>query len=620
VIIRAARWVSGRHSNEFNEMSAPVETRSRPKRVERGQDRVKRLVMASIPSSRHPRLADYSADYRMLILAAMATVAGTGGAFAAWALLKLIAFSTNLFWYGQATFAPVAISHRGPLLVLLVPVAGALIVGLMARFGSEKIRGHGIPEAIEAILFGESKLSLKVALLKPLSSAVSIGSGGPFGAEGPIIMTGGAIGSLFAQLFDLSAAERKTLLVAGATAGMTGIFGTPFASIMLAVELLLFEWKPRSFVPVVTAVLVALAWRPLLVGSGPLFPFAAPTPAGMEPVAIAAGIGLITGLLAAILSFLLYRIEDSFHALPIHWMWWPTIGAVLVGIGALFDIRVLGAGYSSIQDLLDGSLALKAVLLLLIVKAIVWLVALGSGTSGGILAPLLILGGCAGFLIGQYLPGDPGFWAMIGMAGIMSGVMRAPITGALFAAELTNHLSALPETIAAGAAAYAVSVLIMKRSILTEKIARRGRHISREYSIDALEFLQAGQLMTRNPATLPGDMPLSEAGRFFAEQAIHRSYPVVDPKGRLIGLVSRTDALEWKVGGRAEGRLGDALSDASTRFAFPETPCGEVADMMVETGNGRVPIVDHESRTVVGIISRQDLLKVRTRQKSGEQR
>ncbi|WP_230558838.1 chloride channel protein [Sphingomonas segetis] len=567
----------------------------------------------------HPRrLADYSADYRMLILAAMAVVAGTGGAFSAWALLKLIGFATNLFWYGHFAFAPAVIAGRGALLVLLIPVVGGLIVGLMARFGSDKIRGHGIPEAIETILYGESKLSLKVALLKPLSSAVSIGSGGPFGAEGPIIMTGGAIGSLFAQLFRLSAAERKTLLVAGATAGMTGIFGTPFAAIMLAVELLLFEWKPRSFVPVVTAVLVALAWRPLLVGSGPLFPFAAPTPAGMAPVAIAAAIGLITGLLAALLSFVLYRVEDGFHALPIHWMWWPAMGAVVVGIGALFDVRVLGAGYDSIQALLDGNLVITAVLLLLVVKAIVWLVALGSGTSGGILAPLLILGGCAGFLMGQYLPGDPGFWAMVGMAGVMSGVMRAPMTGALFAAELTDHLSALPETIAAAAAAYAVSVLIMKRSILTEKIARRGRHILREYTVDALEFLLAGQLMTRNPRTLPASMAVPDVLRFFADEAEHRSYPVVDEEGRLVGLVSRTDVLRWQVAKKSEGQLGDLLSDASTLVAYPETSCGAVADMMVDSGTGRVPIVDPQSRRVVGIISRQDLLKVRTTQKRGE--
>jgi H+/Cl- antiporter ClcA len=574
------------------------------------------MPSTSIP---HPRrLADYSADYRMLILAAMATVAGTGGAFSAWALLKLIAFATNVLWYGNFSFGPAVIADRAPLLVLVIPVIGGLIVGLMARFGSDKIRGHGIPEAIETILFGESRLSPKVALLKPLSSAVSIGSGGPFGAEGPIIMTGGAIGSLFAQLFRLSAAERKTLLVAGACAGMTGIFGTPFASIMLALELLLFEWKPRSFVPVVTAVLVAFAWRPLLVGSGPLFPFAAPTPAGIEPVAISALLGLTTGLLAALLSVVLYRIEDGFHRLPVHWMWWPAIGAVIVAIGGLFDIRVLGAGYGSIQALLDGNLVVKAVLLLLVVKAIVWLVALGSGTSGGILAPLLILGGCAGFLIGQWLPGDPGFWAMVGMAGIMSGVMRAPMTGALFAAELTAHLSALPETIAAGASAYAISVLILKRSILTEKIARRGRHILREYSVDQLEFLLAGQLMTRDPKTLQASMPIPDVLRFFADEAQHRSYPVVDAEGRLLGLVSRSDALRWQVASNVEGKLGDHLSDASTQSAFPETPCGTIADMMVESGVGRVPIIDPNTRAVVGIISRQDLLKVRASQKRGE--
>ncbi len=556
----------------------------------------------------------------MLMLAALATVAGTGGAFSAWALLKLINLATNIFWYGNFSYSTATIASRGPMLVLMIPVLGGLIVGLTARYGSDKIRGHGIPEAIETILFGESKLSLKVALLKPLSSAVSIGSGGPFGAEGPIIMTGGAIGSLFAQLFRLSAAERKTLLVAGATAGMTGIFGTPFAAIMLAVELLLFEWKPRSFVPVVTAVLVAFAWRPILVGAGPLFPFAAPTPPGIEPIAISAGIGLVTGLQAALLSFILYRLEDGFHRLPIHWMWWPAIGAIVVGIGGLADLRVLGAGYGVIQQLVDGNLLVRAVLLLLAIKAIVWLVALSSGTSGGILAPLLILGGCAGFLIGQYLPGNAGFWAMIGMAGVMSGTMRAPMTGALFAAELTNHLSALPETIAAAAAAHAISVLVMKRSILTEKIARRGRHISREYTVDALEFLQAGQMMTHHPVTLPGDMPLVDVARFFAEEAGHRSYPVVDKQRRLLGLVSRQEALEWRVAGHGEGPLADALSDASTGYAFPETPCGEVADMMVESGVGRVPVIDPEDRTVIGIISRQDLLKVRSEQMSVERR
>jgi len=447
--------------------------------------------------------------------------------------------------------------------------------------------------------------------LKPLSSAISIGSGGPFGAEGPIIMTGGAIGSLFAQRFHLSAAERKTLLVCGAAAGMTAIFGTPIAAILLAVEVLLFEWKPRSFVPVVVAVLVALAWRPLLVGSGHLFPFAGVVPPGPAPLLLALGVGVVVGLLAVVLSALLYRIEDAFHRLPIHWMWWPACGAVVVGVGGMIDPRVLGAGYGNILALLDGSLASRLVVLLLVVKAAVWLVALGSGTSGGVLAPLLILGGALGSLMGYVLPGGSGLWAMIGMAAIMSGAMRAPLTGALFAVELTGDTAALPLAMAASAGAYALSVLLMRRSILTEKIARRGRHILQEYSVDTLEFLQAEQVMTRDPATMPGDMPVEQAIAFFADGAQHRSYPVIDGGGRLLGLVSRSDALRWKISSPQSGAsLAELLSDSAQPFARLQSPIGEVADMMIESGIGRIPIVD-SARHVVGILTRQDLLKGR---------
>ena len=438
------------------------------------------------------QLADHSVDRRMILLSCMAPVVGTGGAFGAWLLLKSIAIATNVFWFGRFSTHEVEISDATVgLAVVIIPVIGSLIIGVMARFGSEKIRGHGIPEAIETILFGESRLSPKVALLKPVSAAISIGSGGPFGAEGPIIMTGGAIGSLFAQCFRLSAAERKTLLVAGAAAGMTAIFGTPMAAILLAVEILLFEWKPRSFVPVVVSVLVAAAWRPELIGHGPMFPATWPLPASGWTVAAAAGIGVVVGLQAALLSSLLYRIEDLFHRLPVHWMWWPAIGAVVVGVGGLIDSRVLGAGYSNIQALVDGTMVLRAAIVLLLVKAVVWLVALGSGTSGGVLAPLLILGGATGLIAGFWLPGPAGFWAMIGMAGIMSGAMRAPITGALFAAELTGRFDALPAVIAASGFAYAISVLCMRRSILTEKIARRGRHILQEYTVDPLDSQQA---------------------------------------------------------------------------------------------------------------------------------
>ncbi|NOW45243.1 H+/Cl- antiporter ClcA/CBS domain-containing protein [Novosphingobium sp. SG751A] len=549
----------------------------------------------------------------MVLLALAALAVGAGGAAGAWVLLRLIALATNLFWYGRLSVdAPPMAAGANPAMIVLMPVLGSLIVGLMARYGSEKIRGHGIPEAIETILYGESRLSLKVAILKPLSSAISIGSGGPFGAEGPIIMTGGTIGSLFAQRFHLSAAERKTLLVSGAAAGMTAIFGTPLAAVLLAVEVLLFEWKPRSFVPVVLACLVAHVLRGVWLGAGPMFPASLTMPAGFWALAAALGLGLLQGGMAALLSSALYRVEDGFHRLPVHWMWWPAIGGLVVGLGALIDPRVLGAGYANIQALLDGAMGARAIALLLAVKATVWLMALGSGTSGGVLAPLLMLGGALGALAGLWLPGDEGVWAMIGMAGIMSGAMRAPLTGALFAAELTGHFEALPLTLACAIGAYGVSVLVMRRSILTEKIARRGRHIRQEYSVDPLELFQVERIMTPAPQTMADTMLVSDALAFFADGAWHRSYPVVNAAGGLVGMVSRGDALSWQSGGReADLCLRDVLSDASEPYVWPQTPIGVLADLILETGKGRIPVLSPADGRVIGMVTRHDLLKAR---------
>ena len=425
-------------------------------------------------------------------------------------------------------------------------------------------------------------------------------------------MTGGAVGSLFAQLFHLSAAERKTLLVAGAAAGMTAIFGTPMAAILLAIEVLLFEWKPRSFVPVVIAALVSLLWRPMLIDVGPLFPVMHAVALDARLVGIALAIGALAGCQASLLSVLLYRVEDMFSHLPLHWMWWPAIGGVAVGLGGLIDAHVLGAGYESIRALLEGSLAFRVALALLIVKAAVWLIALGSGTSGGVLAPLLMLGGALGYLVGHFLPGGPALWALAGMAGTMSGAMRAPLTAALFAVELTGDFAMIPLTIAASVGAYAVSVLLMRRSILTEKIARRGRHILQEYTVDPFDFLQAGQVMTPEPDTLSATLPVTAVIAFFADEAKYRSYPVVDGEDRLVGLVSRADALRWQVEGAPDGAtMADVLSDASQPFGSPHDPINRIADLMVDTGVGRIPIIDPASGRVTGILARQDLLKIR---------
>jgi CIC family chloride channel protein len=557
-------------------------------------------------------LADFSADWRVLVLAGMALLVGTGGAFAAWVLVKLIALVTNLVWFGRLDTLPAVMAHvtRTPWMVV-PPVLGGLAVGLMARFGSEKIRGHGIPEAIEAILIGGSRMSAKVALLKPLSSAISIGTGGPFGAEGPIIMTGGAIGSLFAQFFHLSAAERKTLLVAGAAAGMTGIFGTPVAAVLLAVELLLFEWRPRSFIPVVVAAVAAICWRPMFFAAGPLFPFAAMPVLPWWGIGVCVGMGILVGLQSGLLTILLYGIEDMFERLPIHWMWWPALGGVVVGLGGMIEPRALGVGYDVIADLLNGNLAVKAVLTILVVKAVIWLVALSSGTSGGVLAPLLILGGAFGWVLGLALPGSHGFWAIIGMAAMLGGTMRAPLTGALFAVELTGEIHLLVPLLAASVAAYAVTVLLLKRSILTEKIARRGQHITREYSVDPYELTRVFEVMVREVDALSADLPITAAVAVL-EAGRHRIYPVIDTAKRPVGLVSRADALQWRLEGiHGHELLGERVSDASLAMLHPNDVVTRAVDIMLATGHGRIPVVDPVSGAMVGLVTRKDLLHVR---------
>ena len=387
------------------------------------------------PHAPAQELADFTTQPRVLVLSAMAVACGGFGVASAWVLLRLIALVTNIAYHGTfSTKAGLISLDTLGLWSILIPVAGSVIIGLMARYGSEKIRGHGIPEALEAILIGESRIDAKVAVLKPLSSAIAIGTGGPFGAEGPIIMTGGALGSLFAQFFDLSAAERKTLLVAGAAAGMTAVFGTPIAAVLLSVELLLFEWKPRSFIPVLVACMTAIVARGWVLGHLPLFPHAGSLP--LDPLTLIDCIvlGIVCGAASGLLTGMVYGAEDSFMKLPIHWMWWPVIGGLVVGIGGVFDPNALGVGYANIQLLLNGHQSFDWILRLMLVKAIIWAVALGSGTSGGVLAPLLMIGGCVGALFGTLLPhAGPGDWALIGMAATMGGTMRAPLTAMMFA-------------------------------------------------------------------------------------------------------------------------------------------------------------------------------------------
>jgi chloride channel protein, CIC family len=572
-------------------------------------------------------LGDFTVTPRVLAISGLAIAIGALAAFVALALLRLIGLFTNLFYFGRLSTLLVSPSgtHLGVFSVL-VPIGGAIIIGLMARYGSERIRGHGIPEAIEAILINGSRVEPKVALLKPISSAISIGSGGPFGAEGPIIMTGGAFGSMIAQLFHLTSAERKTLLAAGAAAGMSATFAAPVASVLLAVELLLFEWKPRSLIPVALASASAAVLRRYILGFGPLFPVPAhPLFIGWEGILSCVLVGLLAGALSALLTLSIYATEDAFQRLPIHWMWWPAIGGLAIGLGGLVFPQALGVGYDTIGDLLRGNVTIHVILGVLVVKWFIWAVSLGSGTSGGVLAPLLMMGGALGGLEAMFLPNEgAGFWPLISMGAVLGGTMRAPMTSIIFVFELTHDGNVLLPLLVGSSVSYAATVLTLRRSILTERVARRGYHLSAEYAVDPLEILYVREVMRTNVVALAAASKLKEMQHLLRTDhpQEQRLLPVVDLQGRLLGVLTRADMrerLERDGESALEVRLEELVRGETAEVA-PNEPLRAAVYRMAEKGFTRMPVVQRESRKFLGLISLADLLKGRARHLEQERR
>ena len=588
--------------------------------------------MSSATAHTHRRpaleeLGDFTTTSRVLPISALAIGIGIISTFVAWALLKLIGFFTNVAYYHH--FSTSFVSPAGNTLgawAVAVPVVGSLIVGLMARYGSERIRGHGIPEAIESILMDGSRVKPRLAILKPISAAISIGTGGPFGAEGPIIMTGGAFGSMIGQLFHLTSVERRTLLVAGASAGMSATFAAPLASVLIGVELLLFEWKPRSAIPVALASATACAARRYLLGMGPLFPVT-PHPAfigfaGLGGCIIA---GIAAGALSALLTLGVYAAEDLFRKLPIHWMWWPAIGGVFVGVGGLIFPQALGVGYDTIARLLQGDVPLAIFAGVLIVKSLIWMISLGSGTSGGVLAPLLMMGAALGGIEGIFLPHfGLGFWPLVSMGAILGGTMRSPFTGIVFAIELTHDLNMLLPLVVACFLAHLFTVLVLRRSILTEKISRRGYHLSREYSLDPLEILFVREVMRTNIVVLPHDGTLQQAF-----QLIHATnspkgqhlFPVLGLDRELVGVVTRNQLvqLHHQMSDRA---VNVKLADIATRdpqVAFSDEPLRRVVNRMADSGYTRLPVLDPVGNgKIVGMVALSDLLRARSKNMEDE--
>lgn len=554
-------------------------------------------------------------DTRVAWLCAVAIAIAIAAGFVSQVLVALIGLITNLAFYGRLSTAFVSpAGHHLGHAVVVVPVIGGVIVGLMARYGSKAIRGHGIPEAMEQVLTNQSRIPARMTFLKPLSAAVAIGTGGPFGAEGPIIATGGALGSLVGQILRTTAAERKTLLAAGAAAGMAATFGSPVSAVLLAVELLLFELRARSLIPVALAACAATAVRIALVGTSPAFEAADFVAANATTLAAYTAIGAVVGVASVGVTKLVYAIEDAFEKLPLHWMWWPALGGLAVGLVGLMAPHTLGVGYDNIDRILSGRLTTTSIAVLCGWKLVSWSLALGSGTSGGTLAPLFTIGGGAGALLGAAFVAvaprtglDVRLAALVGMASMFAGASRAVLASIVFAFEATRQPIALLPLLAGGITAHFLSSLLMRNSIMTEKIARRGIRVSGDYAADLLEQLIVADSASRQLVALVATSTVEEARAWLASRAPgtdHQGYPIVDQAGNAVGLLTLRDLLAPDAVGSLAG-----LVRRRPVVVYTDSSLRQALDQMLRASVGRLLVVERTAPLrPVGILTRSDLL------------
>jgi H+/Cl- antiporter ClcA/predicted transcriptional regulator len=529
-------------------------------------------------------------------------------------LVSLINLITNISFYGTFAlkFQSPAYNHLG-LWVILIPAIGGILVGIMALYGSKAIRGHGIPEAMEQILINQSKIKPVITFLKPVSSAIAIGTGGPFGAEGPIIATGGALGSTLGQLFKITSNERKIILAAGATAGMSAIFGTPIAAVFLAIELLLFEFSPKAILPVALACITGAAGHHLLFEAGPVFPMPdVATPSNIA-LAIYSFIGILIGFLSMGLTKAVYFIEDAFEKLPIHWMWWPAIGGLAVGVAGYFAPHTLGVGYDNITNLLSGNVSLTLIFGLCFFKFISWAIALGSGTSGGTLAPLLTIGGAAGAIIGMLIANafpDAGIGipmaALIGMSSMFAGASRAYLTSITFALEATGQSHALLPLLGACTASYLISFFLMENTIMTEKIARRGVFTPDSFEPDLLQKLTVAQLMSEDDIVLNSQNTAKEVRQWLEESPNQGHYFLtVDNDGSYAGILKLTDLFVPKT--NTDQPIADLLNPVDTFLKSNDT-LRTAVESMARHNTEAMPVVAAKGSKVIGLLTYPDVL------------
>ncbi len=560
-------------------------------------------------------------DRRVVWITVVAIGVAGVAAVVAQGLMRLIWLITGIAFHGLVSLRPqTPLDHSLGWWVIIVPAVGGLIVGLMARYGSRAIRGHGIPEAMEQVILNQSRIPPRLTFLKPLSAAIAIGTGGPFGSEGPIIATGGALGSLVGQILRTTAMERKTLLAAGAAAGMAATFGSPVSAVLLAIELLLFEFRPRSIIPVALAATTATAVRWVFEGAEAVFAMPDLQQPGGAALALYVGIGALIGVASVLVTRAIYAIEDGFDRLPIHWMWWPTLGGLAVGLVGYFQPRTLGVGYYNISELLGGDMAVGLVGSLALWKFVSWSISLGSGTSGGTLAPLFTIGGALGVVIGAAMqavfPGagvDLRIAALVGMAAVFSGASRALLASVVFAFETTLQPLGLLPLLGGCTAAYLISSLMMRNTIMTEKIARRGVRVPAEYEADFLDQLLVRDVARRDPVTLRARDTLGEVRAWIAtcgEGTTHQGFPVLDDGGLLHSVVTRRTLLDSSQ--PAQRPLGD-LAARPPVVVYEDNTLRDAADHMVRHEIGRLPVIERATGRLVAIVTRSDILSAHRR-------
>ena len=548
-----------------------------------------------------------------------AMVVGMIGGLVAQGLLELIYLFTNIFFYSRISFAISYPAHNHlHYWVILIPVIGGLIVGLLIYFFEPTLKGHGIPEAMEAVLFGHSRMRLRVAILKPLATALAIGTGGPFGAEGPIIQTGGACGSLLGQWLGLSPYYRRVLLASGAAAGMAATFTAPLAGILVAVELLLFEMRARSFIPVALASAVATGVRVYFVGWAPLFPTPEYKITGTNELWLFAALGILMGVVGIIMIRVLSWLEDFFDELPIKYavIWSPAIGALILGIIGYFCPQVFGTSYDTIRDMLNDRLTVGTLLSVGFAKFWALVISLGSGTTGGVFAPSLVVGGGLGaaFAVGcrhifPHLVSDPAFYSLVAMAGVFGSIARAPFTSIVFLLELSHNPNALLPLIVCVMIADGVVRLFSRDSIMTVKLVKRGLIVLQDYSVPVLMRSRIDDVMRKEFSVLGCDEELRMVIQKLPPN--HLDFiPVVEENGTMVGIVEAHDLL--RIDPPDHHLTMRELAHQDYVLAFPgETVDRVQRNMMLKSVENVVVVKSKRDLRPVGIVRANDILQLR---------